>query len=101
MKILLEFKKLMNFFDVNELMKNVENDDNFEINLNISNEFIIESIVVLIILMQIEILKFKKKQLIVLKNNMTMQNIAAIRTTVQRRFEKIEIKKSLKILKTY
>ena len=42
-------------------MKNVENDDNFEINLNISNEFMIESAAVSVILTQIEILKFKKK----------------------------------------
>ena len=49
------------FFDVNELMKNVENDDNFEINLNVLNEFMIEFVTMIVILTQIKISKFKKK----------------------------------------
>ena len=48
------------FFDVNKLMKNIKNDDDFEIDLNVSNEFMIEFIVVLMILTQIKILKLKK-----------------------------------------
>ena len=105
-------------------MKNIKNDDNFEINLNISDEFIIKFVAVLMILTQVKILKFKKKQSIMSKNDTIMQNIAAVKTTAQRRFEKIEnkkihvllkrqfrkiktneitnfSKKSLKILKTY
>ena len=75
------------------MIKNVKNNDDFEIDLNISDEFIIEYVIVSVILTQIKISKFKKKQLIVSKNDTTMQNIAIIKTTAQRRFEKIEIKK--------
>ena len=87
------------FFDVNKLMKNVENDDNFEIYLNISNKFMIKFVAVSIILTQIEISKLKKKQSIVSKNDTTVQNIATIKTTAQRRFKKIEIKKIHVLLK--
>ena len=80
-------------------MKNVKNDDDFKIDLNVSNEFIIKFVAVLIILTQIEISKFKKKQSIVSKNDTTMQNIAAVRTTAQRHFEKIEIRKIHVLLK--
>ena len=62
MKILFEFKKIDKFFfDVNELMKNVKNNDDFEIDLNISDEFMIEFVVVSVILTQVNISKFKKK----------------------------------------
>ena len=81
-------------------MKNVKNDDDFKIHLNISNKFMIEFVAVLMILTQIEISKFKKKkQSIVSKTNTTMQNIAAIKTTAQCRFEKIKIKKIHVLLK--
>ena len=49
-------------------MKNIENDDDFEIDLNISNKFIIEFVAVSVILTQIEILKFKKKTIDRVKN---------------------------------
>ena len=80
-------------------MKNVENDDNFEIDLNVSNEFMIKFIAVSVIATQMKISKFKKKQSIVLKNDMTVQNIATIKTIAQRCFEKIEIKKIHVLLK--
>ena len=49
------------FFNVNKLIKNVENDDNFKIDLNVLNEFMIEFVAVSVILTQIKISKFKKK----------------------------------------
>ena len=42
-------------------MKNVKNDDNFEIDLNVSDEFMIKFVAVSIISTQIKISKFKKK----------------------------------------
>ena len=95
-----QFQKIDEFFfNVNELIKNVENDDNFEINLNISNEFMIEFVAVSMILTQVKISKFKKKQSIVSKNDTTVQNIAAVKTTAQRHYEKIKIKKIHVLLK--